>query len=196
MSCPLLQPSGKHFRLLLGLSRARPQEPKKLGNAKTRSPPTQANHDMSRICENKDSANRGDPNNRWPRSARLTKVGRRCRACGAFRRPPLAVRRACLRSFSLALAWPKSARIGFYGLRQCRRPPVFFCMLASKIVLKLLLFLMSFSSGLFGHFSCQNQGQNRAKIKAKSFPRRSWSRVAAGSHFGLHVGPCLDLWNP
>ena len=73
-----LQPSGKHFRLLLGLSRARPQKPKKPGNAKTRSPPTQANHDMSRKCENKDPANRGDPNNRWPRSAWLTKGGRRC----------------------------------------------------------------------------------------------------------------------
>ena len=86
-----LQTSGKHFRWLLGISKARPQKPKKPGNAKTRSPPTQANHDMSRKCENKDPANRGDPNNRWPRSAWLTKGGRRCRACGAFRRPPLAV---------------------------------------------------------------------------------------------------------
>ena len=41
--------------------------------------------------------------------------GRRCRACGAFRRPPLAVRRACLKPLRLALAWPKSARIGSYG---------------------------------------------------------------------------------
>ena len=48
--------------------------PKKPGNATTRSPPTQANHDMSRKCEHTDPANRGDPNNRWPRSARLTKV--------------------------------------------------------------------------------------------------------------------------
>ena len=59
-----LRPSGKHFRLLLGLSRARPQKPKKPGNAKTWRPPTQANHGMSRKCENKDPANRGAPNNR------------------------------------------------------------------------------------------------------------------------------------
>ena len=48
--------------------------------------------------------------------------GRRCRACGAFRRPPLAVRRACLKWLSLALAWPKSARIGFYGRPRHRQP--------------------------------------------------------------------------
>ena len=47
---------------------------------------------------------------------------------------------------------------------------------------------MSFSSGLQGHFRRQNESQNRTKIEPKSLPRRSWSRVAAGSHFGLHFG--------
>ena len=35
-------------------------------------------------AKTKDPANRAYPNNRWPRSAWLTKVGRRSRACGAL----------------------------------------------------------------------------------------------------------------
>ena len=175
--------------MLLGLSRARPQEPKKLGNAKTRSPPTQANHDMSRICENKDSANRGDPNNRWPRSARLTKVGRRCRACGAFRRPPLAVRRACLR------------RRAFYASPcQATAPSLerFTHHAHSAGPLRPEVELTRFFKTILG-------SKMEAKIKSKTLhakivpgrlPRRSWSRVAAGSHFGLHFGSFFDLWNP
>ena len=51
-----LQPSGKQFRLLLGLSKARAQKPKKQKRQKPK------------------SRQKGHPNNRWPRSARLTKV--------------------------------------------------------------------------------------------------------------------------
>ena len=83
-----LQPSGKHFRLLLGLSRARPQKPKKPGNAQTRSLPTQANHDMTSTFVMAGKTIHFDPG---PPVPRPVNGGRRCRACGAFRRPPLAV---------------------------------------------------------------------------------------------------------
>ena len=50
-----VHPSGEHLPLLLGLSTARPQQSKRLENAKTTTPP------------------KGHPNNRWPRSPWLTK---------------------------------------------------------------------------------------------------------------------------
>ena len=40
-----------------------------------------------------------------------------------------------------------------------------------------------------------NSCQNRAWAPSKTL-LESWSRVAAGSHFGLHFGQFLDLWNP
>ena len=55
-----------------------PRSQKSQEMPQTRSPPTQANDDMSRNIESGDTVNRGDPNNRWPRSAWLTKGGRRC----------------------------------------------------------------------------------------------------------------------
>ena len=102
--------------------------------------------------------------------------GRRCRACGAFRRPPLAVRRACLKSFSLALAWPKSARIGSYGPRQGRRPPFEESDLGSKIVLNLYLFLSRFQAASKAILEARME----AKIEATSSPRAFQDALGAG----------------
>ena len=51
----------------------------------------------------------------------------------SIRRPPLAV----MSVFGIvepSLAWPKSARIGFYGPRQRRRPMPFWCHLFANLV--------------------------------------------------------------
>ena len=184
-------------------SRARPQEPKKPGNAKTRSPPTQANHDMSRICESKDSANRGDPNNRWPRSARLTKVGRRCRACGAlqFQNPPTnacvatsvfetpSVLRESLPSYSAkpgafyaprALRWttpPRGRTDPFQG---------------PKIKPMFHRFSMLFQDDL----GVENGGQNEVKIVLKSnlsaFQDALGARLPLEAILASILGSCLD----
>ena len=61
-----LQPSGKQFRLLLGLSKARAQKPKKPEKAKTEIPPKRPS---KQSLAPKRLANKG---------------GRRCRACGAL----------------------------------------------------------------------------------------------------------------
>ena len=68
-----VHPSGEHLPLLLGLSTARPQKSKRLQNAKTTTPPTQANHNMSRKCQNHKHANTSKPNNILPRNAGLAK---------------------------------------------------------------------------------------------------------------------------
>ena len=93
----------------------------------------------ARKCQNQEPANTSESRHvkkmrkQRPRQQRQSKQplapkrqankgGRRCRACGAFRRPPLAVRRACLKWLRLALARPKSARIRFHGRPRHRRP--------------------------------------------------------------------------
>ena len=123
--------------------------------------------------------------------------GRRCRACGAFRRPPLAVRRACLKSLSLALAWPKSARIGFYGRPRHRRPlsrpggPE--CFLASKIVLKSLLFLRSFSSGLKAILDAKMEAKIEPTSSPRAFQDPLGARLPAEALFGGILG---RFWKP
>ena len=51
----------------------------------------------------------------------------------SIRRPPLAVMSVC-ETFEPSLAWPKSARIGFYGLRQHRRPMLGRCDIFANLV--------------------------------------------------------------
>ena len=63
------------------------------------------------------------PEARSPRSAWLTNGGRRCWRSHSQSADHRLRWNERVKRFSLALAWPKSARIGSYGPRQHRRPP-------------------------------------------------------------------------
>ena len=52
--------------------------------------------------------------------------------------------------------------------------------------LKIKPIVHRFSMLFHDDFGVENGGHNEVKIVPGRLPRRSWSRVAAGSHFGLH----------
>ena len=79
--------------------------------------------------------------------------GRRCRACGAFRRPPLAVERACLR------------RRAFYASPcQATAPSL------ERFTHRAHSCFIDFRKGFQDDFGVENGSQNEVKILLKSRP--------------------------
>ena len=116
-----------------------------------------------------------------------------------IRRPPLAVM-SVFEIFEPSLAWPKSARIGFYGLRQHRRPSPPRCRFDGSFLLISFEISPRGARGTFFRLwrppralSESSWRGSRAQEASKALPEASG--VDFWSHFGPQNSVFLGLYS-